>query len=140
MLEKLFSRATRIDPRRILLSCLLSFVKHGQEEISLPQILDGVSHLQKSIALGYEFSPGFLYSPNLFTDIARLEEEGYIRQYEYAHDGFLPKSYVSLTMLGRGTAEREAKRLSQPVVTMIDEGVERAIAQHKEYWRLYARL
>jgi hypothetical protein len=137
---RLFGRRHETEDRQILLGCLLSFIKHGHEDVSLPEVLEGVSRLREVIPLAYEFSKDFLYSGDLFADIAQLEEDGYLRRHEYAHDGLLPKSYVTLTLLGRGTAERTAERLGDPIVSKIDEAVENAIAQHREYWRLYPRM
>lgn len=139
MFRRLFRRSAKMHSCDVLLACLLSFTKRGQEEISLPEILDGALHVQEGLPLGYEFSKDILYSSKFFGDIARLEESGYIRRYVYTHDAFLPKSYVTLTMLGRGHAEKTAKGLSQPVLDIIGHAVDTSIAQHRESWRLYPR-
>jgi len=118
----------------------LSFTKRGEEEISLPEVFDGVLRLQEALRLGYEFSKDFLYSSKVFEDIAQLEEHGYVRRHVYTHDGFLPKSYVTLTMLGRGHAEMVAQHLTEPTQEAISEAVQTSIADHKEYWRLYSRM
>jgi len=140
ILQHLFGTRSKIEPREVLLSCLWSFTRHGQEEISFPQILDSILCLQQTLPLRYEFSKDVLYSSKLFADIARLEENGYIRRYVYTHDGLLPKSYVTLTMLGQGHAEKTAQELNQATLNLIREAVETSIAQHKEYWRLYPRI
>lgn len=140
ILQHLFRRRAKIEPREVLLSCLWSFTTHGQEEISFPQILDSILSIQRTLPLGYEFSRDVLYSNKLFAHIAQLEENGYIRRYEYTHDGLLPKSYVTLTMLGRGRAEKTDRELDEPTLNLVSEAVETSIAQHKEYWRLYPRI
>ena len=140
MLRQLFGRAGKAEPKDVLLACLLLFTKHGKDELSLPEVLDSVSRLQASVPLGYEFAKGFLYSSRLFAHISQLEENGYLRRYEYTHDGLLPKSYITLTMLGRGRAEKSNKQLSQLTLDAISQAVETSMEQHREYWRLYPRL
>jgi hypothetical protein len=140
MFRNLFGQSAKIHSCDVLLVCLLSFTKRGREEISLPEILDGALHVQEGLPLGYKFSTDILYSSELFRDIAQLEEVGYIRRYVYTHDSFLPKGYVTLSMLGRGRAERTAKGLSQPVLDIIGHAVDTSMAQHKESWRLYPRV
>ena len=140
ILEHFFRKRGKIESRGILLSCLWWFTKRGQEEISLPQILDSVQSLQRTLPLGYEFSRDVLYSRKLFEDIGQLEENGYIRRYEYFHDGLLPKGYVALTVLGRGRGEQTSHQLDEPTRSLVSEAVEKSIAQHKDYWRLYPRI
>jgi DNA-binding PadR family transcriptional regulator len=72
--------------------------------------------------------------------MSELEENGYIRRYIYTHDGLLPTSYVTLTMLGRGHAQKTAQELNQPTLSLIDQAVETSMDRHKEYWRLYPRI
>jgi len=140
MFRHLLRRASENESRDVLLACLLSFTKRGQEEISLPEILDGVFHLKQALRLGYEFSRDLLYSSRLFEDIAQLEEHGYVRRHVYTHDAFLPKSYVTLTMLGRGHAEMVTQHLTEPTLEAISKAVQVSIGDHKEYWRLYSRV
>jgi hypothetical protein len=134
-----FGQSGKIRSRDVLLACLQSFTNHGEGEISLPEILDSALHIQEAVPLGYEFSKDILYSSKFFRDIAELEENGYIRQYVYAHDSFLPKGYVTLTMLGRGHAEKTARGLPQSVLEIIANAVDTSLTQHKSYWRLYSR-
>ncbi len=140
ILQRLLGRKTETPSREILLECLWSFTTHGQEEISLPEVLDSILYLQRSVPLGYEFSKDVLYSSGLFADINQLEENAYIRRYEYTHDGLLPKGYVTLTMPGRGHAQKVARELNQATLSLISQAVETSIAQHKDYWRLYPRI
>jgi hypothetical protein len=140
MLRKLLGLRDKVEARDVLLACLFLFTEQGEEEISVPEILEGISRLQGVLPLGYDFSKGFLYSSKLFVHITQLEENGYIRRYQYTHDGFLPKSYVALTMLGRGRAEKTTEQLPQPTIDALREAVGAAVAQHREYWRLYARI
>jgi hypothetical protein len=139
MFRNVFGQSAKIHSCDVLLVSLLSFTKRGQEEISLPEILDSALHVQEGLPLGYEFSRDILYSGELFRDMAQLEESGYIRRYVYTHDSFLPKGYVTLSMLGRGRAEKRAQGLSQPVLDIIGRAVDTSIAQHRESWRLYPR-
>ena len=135
-----FRREAKIQSEKVLLECLRSFTNHGNEEISLPEILDSILYLKQSLPLDYEFSRDVLYSSELFSHISDLEENGYIHRYVYSHDGLLPNSYVTLTMLGRGHAQETAQELSQPLLSLIDRAVETSIDRHKQYWRLYPRI
>ncbi len=136
----LFEREAKLRSEKVLLECLRSFTSHGSEEISLPEILDSILYLKRRLPLDYEFSRDVLYSDRLFSHMSELEENGYIRRYIYSHDGLLPTSYVTLTMLGRGHAEKTAQELNQPTLSLINQAVETSIDQHKEYWRLYPRI
>jgi hypothetical protein len=135
-----FKPGGKIESEKVLLECLRSFTNHGNEEISLPEILDSVLYLKERLPLDYEFSRDVLYSDRLFSHMSELEENGYIRRYIYAHDGLLPTSYVTLTMLGRGHAQKTAREFNEPTLSLIDQAVETSIDRHKEYWRLYPRL
>ena len=140
MIWQLFTRRAGVEPRHILLGCLFSFAKHGHEEVSLPEVLDTVSEVQTTLPLGYEFSRDVHYSGQLFSDLTELEESGYIRRYQYTHDGLLPKGYVALTMLGRGRAERTVEQMTPPMAEVINTAVQSAISRHADYWRLYPRI
>ena len=118
MLRRLSTRSTKLDSRGILLACLLSFTNQGKETISLPEFLESVLHLQRALPLGYECSKDFLYSSKLFADIAEIQDSGYIRRYEYTHDGLLPKSYATLTLLGRGRAQKVTQKLDEEIAVL----------------------
>ncbi|MBI1956399.1 MAG: hypothetical protein HYS38_08405 [Acidobacteria bacterium] len=140
MLKQLFHRSTKLRSQDVLLNSLLCFTNHGREEISLPEILESLRLLQEAVPLGYEFTKDFLYSSKLFEDITQLEENGCITRYEYTHDGLLPKSYVTLTMLGRGRAQATFLNTTEDLKNVIGQAVEASIAQYRESWRLYPRI
>jgi hypothetical protein len=140
-ISKVFSkREAKIQSEKVLLECLRSFTDHGNKEISLPEILDSILYLKQRLPLDYEFSRDVLYSSKLFSHMSELEEDGYIHRYVYTHDGLLPTSYVTLTMLGRGHAQKTAHQFNQPTLNLINQAVETSIERHKEYWRLYPRI
>jgi DNA-binding MarR family transcriptional regulator len=140
LLEPFHRRARKIQSEKVLLECLRCFTDYGNEEISLPEILDSILYLKRKLPLDYDFSRDVLYSAKLFSHMSKLEQNGYIRRYVYTHDALLPISYVTLTMLGRGHAQKIAQEFSQPTLTLINDAVKTSIGQHKEYWRLYPRI
>lgn len=139
MLENIFRRRSRQDARGVLLGTLWSFSKLGQEEVSLPEILDAASSI-KELLPPSRSTGEFGFSAGVLAWIEDLVENGYVHRYEYTHDGLLPRSYVELTDLGRGRARAVVEELSPQKTALIERNVKAAIGHHRENWRLYARI
>lgn len=137
--QKQKSKIKGQDRRKVVLSALYTFCLKGVEEISLPEFLESIYYLQEKYDLGYEFWDRFLYSPRLMKDLASLHFEGYIKRYEYRHDAFLPKQFLSLTLLGKGTGKRHREGLSEQLKETLEIAVDNAIQNYKKRWQFYRR-
>lgn len=129
--------------RQLLLALLALFEEHEQEEqrreISLSEVLESVQEIQRGVNLGYTFAKDVFYSRNLLQDIAWLSRRGYLDEYRYIHDSFLPKGFVRLTRVGQG--EGRAKIATLP--GNLREDFYRAIGIAKDRfsqrWKLFGR-
>lgn len=127
-------------PIEILLATLCVFSRQGKDEVSLSEFQESIAEFQREFtALGYTYSSRFLYSLDVLTDLKELYYNGYIRQYNYRHDAFLPKKFLTLTPLGKGRGRKILNMLSVDQVQGLNNAVTTAIANHKLRWRLWSR-
>lgn len=128
---------------RIVLALLARFDEQsraeGRREISLSEILEGAQEVQKSVDIGYNFAKEILYSRALFRDIALLRRQGYLEEYRYIHDSFLPKSFIRLTQLGKAEGRSAAVTLASEFRERINRSVALAKEQANQRWRLFSR-
>lgn len=127
-------------PIEILLATLCVFSRQGKDEVSLSEFQESIAEFQREFtALGYTYSSRFLYSLDVLTDLKELYYSGYIRQYNYRHDAFLPKKFLTLTPLGKGRGRKILDMLSVDQVQGLNNAVTTATANHKLRWRLWSR-
>jgi len=126
-------------PIEMLLATLCVFLSQGKEEVSLSEFQESIAEFQREFPLGYPFSERFLLSVDLLSDVKDLDYRGYIRDYHYRLDAFLPKRFLTLTALGRGQGNKVLGMLKDDVVKSLTNAVELAIRNYKERWRLWAR-
>jgi len=126
-------------PVEMLLATLCIFLKQGREEVSLSEFQESIAEFQREVSLGYSYSGRFLYSLGVLTDLKDLYYRGYIRQYNYRHDAFLPKRFLTLTPLGKGRGWKILDMLSEDKIQGLKNAVTTAIRNHKLRWRLWSR-
>ncbi len=123
----------------VLLAALYFFLEHGKKEVSLSEFQESVAEFQQEFPLGYAFSERFLYSLDLLFDLKDLHYRGYIHQYNYKHDAFLPKRFLALTALGKGRGSKILNTLADEEAQALENAVVRAMENHEERWRLWSR-
>jgi len=121
-----------LDRRKTVLTLLCVFTRKGVEEISLSEVLESIQHLQNSYDLGYEYWSRFLYSPGVIRDLTVLQDQGYLKRYQYRHDAFLPKQFLSLTHLGTGTGKRYSEQVSEDVRKAVELAVDTAVCASQQ--------
>jgi len=136
---KLSVKAEQSSRVETLLTILYFFSEHGKEEVSLGEVQESVSKLQKEFPLGYEFFETFLCSFDLFTDLDKLSGEGYIRRYTYSHDTLIPKNFIRLMPTGSWSAKRIVRGLPPDMIEAINRSVVSAISNYKKRWGSWAR-
>lgn len=127
----------------LLLAILTKFEEQGRaqarREISLSEILEGIQEIQKTVYLGYSFAKDIFYSRNLLQDIARLSRRGYLDEYRYVHDSFLPKDFVRLTWFGQAEGRDAVATLKADLGEQLNRGIKIARDQFNHRWRLFSR-
>jgi len=137
---KLPGRTKEGRPIEILLATMCIFSKQGKDEVSLSEFQESIAEFQREcLSLGYSFSSRFLYSLDLLTDLKDLHYGGYIRQYNYRHDSFLPKKFLNLTPLGKGRGWKILGMLSDDEIRSLQNAAKTAIKNHESRWRLWSR-
>jgi len=127
-------------PIEILLAIMHIFSEQGREEVSLSELQESIAEFQREFnSLGYAYSNRFLYSLDVLTDLKELYHNGYIRQYNYRHDSFLPKRFLALTPLGKGHSRKILDMLSEDEMQNLKSTVTKAIENHRLRWRLWSR-
>lgn len=129
----------RLQKEQVLLATMYLFNKRRESEVSLSEFLESIGEFQKSFNLGYKYWGKYLYSPELVADITSLHYHGYVRRYEYKYDAFLPKNFLSLTVLGKGFGKKYHEKLPEPVKSALEVAVNDAINKHAQRWRFYSR-
>lgn len=137
---RLPGRSKEGRPIEILLATLCIFAKQGKDEVSLSEFQESIAEFQREfVPLGYSYSSRFMYSLDLLTDLKDLHYGGYIRQYNYRHDSFLPKKFLSLTPLGKGRGWKILKMLSDDEIQSLQNAAKTAVKNHENRWRLWSR-
>lgn len=122
-----------------LLPILYIFNEFGEKEISLSELLESIEFAQKRINLGYYFSNRIFHSDQVFEEIEKLKDLGYIIMYSYKHDGYFPKRFISLTSTGMKKAQESFKSLPDDEVVTIRGAVQKAIEENKERYKIWSR-
>lgn len=137
---KLPGKIKKGRPIEILLATLCVFSRQGKDEVSLSEFQESIAEFQREfLPLGYSYSSRFLYSLDVLTDLKELYYSGYIRQYNYRHDAFLPKKFLSLTSLGKGRGWKMLEMLSDDEIQSLQSAAKTAIKNHESRWRLWSR-
>lgn len=127
-------------PLEMLLATLCVFSNQGRDEVSLSEFQESIAEFQRaSLSLGYAYSDRFPYSLDVLADLKDLFHRGYIRQYNYRHDSFLPKKFLTLNPLGRGRGCKILDMLSEDERQGLKNAVMMAIGNHNLRWRLWSR-
>lgn len=127
-------------PIEIVLAVLSVFSSQGKKEVSLSELQETIAEFQRQFRhVGYSFSSRFLYSLDLLSDLKNLIYNGYIHQYNYRHDGFLPKRFLALTPLGKGRGWKILEMLSEDAVQSLQSAVMIAVKNYESRWRLWSR-
>lgn len=129
----------KVEGRDLILLALNFFYEYGEREVSLSEILECFQQIRDKIPTKYEFTERFLYSADLVDDLRNLNYYGYIRQFTYRHDAFLPKTYYLLTELGRGHSKRVLDRIPDNYLHVLNKSVKSAMEKHHKRWRFWAR-
>lgn len=133
---KILRRETRPDK---LLAFLYHFDNLGIREISITELLYAVRNAQQKKDFGYRFSDKIFYSSDVFDELNRLQDEGYIKRYSYKYDGYFPMNYVALTPTGFKQSKKVAESISPEEADIIHESVKNAIHTLKEMYRIWSR-
>lgn len=137
---KLPGRAKDGRPIEILLAALCVFSKEGKKEVSLSELQESIAEFQQHFRpLGYSYSGRFLYSLDVLYDLEDLTSHGYIRQYNYRHDAFLPKRFLALTPLGKGRGWKILEMISDDEIQSLQDAVVTAVKNYEARWRLWTR-
>ena len=137
---KLPGRTKEGRPIEILLATLSVFSREGKDEVSVTEFQESIAEFQREFPmLGYTYSSRFLYSLDVLEDLKELNYSGYIRQYKYRHDSFLPKRFLALTPLGKGRGHKILDILPEDEIQGLKRAVAKAIENHKLRWRLWSR-
>lgn len=127
----------------VLLAILTRFEEQGRGEmggeISLSEVLEGIQEIQKSVDIGYYFSKDIVYSRNLLRDITQLRRRGYLDEYRYMHDSFLPKSFIRLKGLGKAEGRNVLATLAADLREHLNRGITVARDQASQRWRIFSR-
>lgn len=124
----------------MLLGALCVFSKQGKEEVSVSEFQESIAEFQQFFpSLGYSYSRRFPYSLDLLSDLKDLYHGGFVHQYNYRHDAFLPKRFLALTALGKGRGWKILEMLSDDEIQSLQNSVITAIRNHENRWRLWAR-
>lgn len=128
---------SRVD---VLLAVLYAFDLQGLSEVSLSEVTESIVELQESTYIGYEFPEGLFYCYKLSEELRDLQYSGYLHAYEYRHDGFLPNSFVRLSLLGKDRSRRVFDEVLTPFLRdVIRASVIKAIERYVDRWGLFAR-
>lgn len=129
-----------VEKRRkdVLLSAFYLFSRLCKE-VSLSEIQDSIAEFQQKSTLGYSFSEHFRYSFDLMTDLKDLVHSGFVHEYNYRHDAFLPKRYFALTPLGIGRGKKMVSMIPPDELEDLETAVTTAIKNHKQRWHLWSR-
>ena len=127
-------------PFEIILAALSMFYKLGKTEISQIELQECIAEFQNNYGtLGYVYSARFLYSMDLLSDLDNLIFNGYIHQYEYKYDGFLPNRYLALTSIGKGRGKVIANLLPADVLSILESSAKKSKQNYENRWQLWAR-
>ena len=133
-------RTRKGRPFEVILATLSVFGDIGRKEISLTEFQESIAEFQRIFAtLGYDYSSRFCYSLDLLSDLEDLVYHGYVHQYQYKYDGFLPNRYLALTTLGKGRGNKIVKLISEDTLEKLKRSVNKAEQDYKSKWRLWAR-
>ena len=137
---KLPGRTKEGRPIEMLLATLCVFSREGKKEISLSELQESIAEFQQHFRpLGYSYSSRFLYSLDVLSDLEDLSYRGYVRHYNYRHDSFLPKRFLTLTPLGKGRGWKILEMLSDDETQSLQNAVMTAIKNYEGRWRLWSR-
>ena len=139
MVKKAFLNIRRKKRSDKLLPILFIFKEFGEKEVSLSELLESVELAQKNIDFGYYFSSKILHSDQVFEELDKLKDRGYIVVYSYKHDGYFPKKFVSLTSTGVKRAQESLKNLPKDEIIVIKRAVQEAIKENKERYKIWSR-
>ena len=138
--KRLSEREKKDRQIEMLLATMWNFYKQGKDEVSISEFQESILEFQKEFPeLGYTYSNRFLYSLDVLTDLKELSHNGYIRQYVYRHDAFLPKRFITLAPLGKSRGVKILDTLSRDESQGLKRAVEKAIKNYNNRWRLWSR-
>lgn len=136
---KLPGRIKEGRPIEILLATMCIFSKEAKDEVSLSEFQESIAEFQRFRPLGYAYSSRFLYSLDVLSDLDDLSYGGYVHHYNYRHDSFLPKRFLTLTSLGKGRGCKILGMLSGDEIQSLQKAVVTAIKNYESRWRLWSR-
>lgn len=131
----------RAKAKDYLLAALCLFERMGAREVSLAALSDCIVEAKKELPLDYPFAEKAYFSASLFQDLAELEFRGYLDEYRYIHDSYLPKTYYRLTWLGKGRGTEAASRLAEAGddLEKLRRAVVVSLQNEANRWRLWRR-
>jgi hypothetical protein len=136
---RLLSKKPRVKRKDALLQLLSMFRNCGKETVSLAEFQTAILDWQRKVPLGYQFSNKFLYSGEVFDDIAELEYGGEVLEVSYRHDSLLPKTFLKLSLTGLGRGKPLLQKLSEDERMALQEAVTNAFRHYDAAWHLWAR-
>jgi len=122
-----------------LLAFLYYFDKEGVKEVSITELLDAVRLAQEKIDFGYKFSSRIFYSSNVFEEIERLRNKGYLKRYTYKYNGYFPMNYIALTPLGFKKSKEIVNTLQADEDEVIRSSVKQAIKNLRDRYKIWIR-
>ncbi len=72
-------------------------------------------------------------------DLKDLIYLGFVHEFNYRHDSFLPKRYFRLTPLGSSRGKKLIQELSPDQRRELSDAAATAISDHEQRWRLWTR-
>jgi len=136
---KLKKKKSTFDKDKLILAALYIFTKKGEPEVSYSTFLESIAEFQKSFNLGYKFLDKYLYCSELVSDISKLCYRGDLNEFEYKHDAFLPKHFLSLTSFGESRGSEYFEKFFDKAKGSLESAVENSIENYKRRWRFYRR-
>lgn len=133
------SAEQQIRHRKDILLGTIYLLSMSGNDVSLSEIQDTIMQFQKKYDLGYAFSMHFNSSYELSMDIKDLVFDGYVHEYNYRHDSFLPKRYLKLTSFGTGHSKKLISQFNRDILEHLESTSNKAIEDHSRRWHLWAR-
>jgi DNA-binding MarR family transcriptional regulator len=95
--------------------------------------------VDERLEVGYQLTGKSAYSPTLVRHLEELETRGLVRIVRLAHDAFMPKTFLLLTVGGRREANKAQSEMEPEAAAVVSEIAEHAREEAASQWRIFAR-
>ena len=107
--------------------------------MSLPEVILCMRDVDERLRTGYDLDPGTGQLMALVRELERLGSEDLVRIVRLAHDAFMPKTFVILTVGGQRSANAAESAVGAETMAIVDEAAKRARTEVQSAWRIYGR-